>query len=133
MHRLNSAKCCVLSASCLPRRGYCSRFALATLVLALLLPACGKKGGAEDEVKAPEVPTISAQVATVTRQTITRDLIVRGTVAAAPNQDVKISALVAGRVVSMHVAEGDSVRKGQVLAEIDRRPLEDQRRQAVVQ
>ena len=95
----------------------------------LLLPACGKNA-AEDEVKAPEVPTISADVAKVTRQPITRDLIVRGTIAAAPNADVKISALVAGRVVGMPVAEGDTVRQGQVLAEIDRRPLEDQRRQA---
>ncbi len=100
------------------------------LVLLVALPACGRKGGDEDEVKSPEVPTISAQVAKVVRQPITRELIVRGTVAAAPNEDVKISALVAGRVVAMPVAEGDSVRKGQVVAEIDRRPLEDQRRQA---
>jgi RND family efflux transporter MFP subunit len=103
---------------------------LPMLVLVLLIPACGKKTGNEDEVKAPEVPTISAQVAKVTRQPIARDLIVRGTVAAAPNEDVKISALVAGRIVAMHAAEGDTVRKGQVLAEIDRRPLKDQRRQA---
>jgi RND family efflux transporter MFP subunit len=108
------------------------RFPLSGLAILsfLLLPACSKKGGGEDEVKAPEVPTIAAEVAKVTRQPITRTLIVRGTVAAAPNEDVKISALVAGRVVAMYVAEGDTVRKGQVLAEIERRPLEDQRRQA---
>ncbi len=108
------------------------RAAAALLVLAMLAPACGKKGGGdEDEVKAPEVPSIAAEVAKVVRQPITRTLIVRGTVATAPNEDVKVSALVAGRVVAMHVAEGDSVRKGQVLAQIERRPLEDQRRQAV--
>jgi RND family efflux transporter MFP subunit len=98
---------------------------------ALLLPACGNKAGEQDEVKASEVPTIAAETGKVTRQPITRDLIVRGTVTTAPNEDVKISALVAGRVVAMPVSEGDSVRKGQVVAEIDRRPLEDQRRQAV--
>jgi membrane fusion protein (multidrug efflux system) len=96
----------------------------------MLLPACGRKGGDEDEVKAPEVPSISAEVAKVTRQSITRTLIVRGTIATAPNEDVKVSSLVAGHVVAVNVAEGDSVRKGQVLAEIDRRPLDDQRRQA---
>lgn len=100
------------------------------LALAMLAPGCGKKGGEEDEVKAPEVPTVSADVATVARQSIARTLIVRGTIATAPNEDVKVSALVGGRVVAMRVAEGDSVRKGQVLAEIERRPLEDQRRQA---
>ncbi len=103
---------------------------VAVVAAGLLVAPCGEKGGDEDEVKAPEVPTIAAQVGTVTRQSITREVIVRGTIAAAPNEDVKISALVAGRVVAMRVAEGDTVRKGQVLAEIDRRPIEDQRRQA---
>ena len=36
----------------------------------------------------------------------------------------------AGRVVAMRVAEGDSVRAGEVVAEIERAPLEDQQRQA---
>ncbi len=105
--------------------------AMAALFSLLLVAGCARKeAGDEDEVKAAEVPTISAEVATATRQTIARQLIVRGTVAAAPNEDVKISALVAGRVIGVPVAEGDTVRKGQVVAEIDRRPLEDQRRQA---
>ncbi len=97
--------------------------------LLLLLSACSKKAE-EDEVKSAQVPTISAETAKVTRQPMAREIIVRGIVAAAPNEDVKISALVAGRVVAVPVAEGDTVRKGQVVAEIDRRPLEDQRRQA---
>ena len=49
---------------------------------------------------------------------------------AMPNQDVKIAALVAGRVVAMNVAEGDYVKAGQVVADIDLRPLDDQKRQA---
>ena len=122
---MRRAKC---GAECLVHRVWCSCLVLA---LAFVLPACGKKAGSEDEVKTPEVPTISADVGKVTRQAITHELIVRGTVAAAPNQDVKISALVAGRVVSVPVAEGDTVRQGQVVAELDRRPFEDQRRQAV--
>ena len=103
--------------------------ALGLVVGLALLPSCSKQG-AEDEVKSPEVPTISAEVGQVTRQTITHVLTVRGNIATAPNDDVKISALVAGRVVAVYVAEGDAVKKDQVLAEIERKPLEDQRRQA---
>jgi membrane fusion protein (multidrug efflux system) len=91
---------------------------------------CGGKGGAEEEVAAPEVPTISADTAKVTRQSIVNDLVIRGTITAAPNEDVKVSALVAGRVNSVTVAEGDTVKQGQVIAQLDRQPLEDQRRQA---
>jgi RND family efflux transporter MFP subunit len=47
-----------------------------------------------------------------------------------PNEDVKVSALVPGRVLKVNVAEGDSVKQGQVIAELDRQPLLDQRRQA---
>jgi membrane fusion protein (multidrug efflux system) len=102
---------------------------LALAVSLAIAPACSKPG-AEDEVKTPEVPTISADVGQVTRQTITHVLVVRGTVTTAPNEDVKVSALVAGRVTAVHVAEGDAVRKDQVLAEIDPKPLEDQHRAA---
>jgi multidrug efflux pump subunit AcrA (membrane-fusion protein) len=75
-------------------------------------------------------PTIVAETAPVTRKTIVDELVVRGTVVAVPNEDVKVSALVPGRVNAVTVAEGDSVRQGQVIAELDRQPLEDQRRQA---
>jgi len=96
--------------------------------LALSLLACGHK--AEEDTKPPELPTITADTAKVTRRTLIDDLIVRGTVSAIPNEDVKVSALVAGRVNSVTVAEGDTVRQGQVIAELDRQPLLDQRRQA---
>lgn len=91
---------------------------------------CGGKGGAEEEAAAPEVPTITADTAKVTRQPIVEDLVIRGTITAVPNEDVKVSALVAGRVNSVTVAEGDTVKQGQVIAQLDRQPLEDQRRQA---
>src|SRR5262249_57633344 len=91
--------------------------------------ACGGKH-ADDETKAPDVPTIPAETTKVARRAITEDLVVRGTVAAVPNEDVKVSALVAGRVNAVSVAEGDTVKEGQVIAELDRQPLEDQRRQA---
>ena len=95
-----------------------------------LFLACGGKT-AEEDVAAPEVPTITADTAKVTKQTIVDDLVVRGTIAAIPNEDVKVSALVPGRVNSVTVAEGDSVRQGQIIAQLERQPFEDQRRQAV--
>ena len=101
---------------------------VAFLVTSLLLPACAKK--AEEEGAAVEVPTITADVGKVTRQDLVERLLVRGTIAAVPNQDVRISSLVAGRIMMLRVAEGDAVAPGQVVAEIDPRPLEDQKRQA---
>jgi len=90
--------------------------------------SCGSKP--DEEPKPPEVPTITADTAKVARRTLIDDLIIRGTVAAIPNEDVKVSSLVAGRVNAVTVAEGDAVRQGQVIAELDRQPLIDQRRQA---
>jgi membrane fusion protein (multidrug efflux system) len=95
----------------------------------ILVLACGGKT-AEEEPKPAEVPTITADTAKVTSRTLTDEVLVRGTVAAVPNEDVKVSALVAGRVNSVTVAEGDTVKQGQAIAELDRQPLVDQRRQA---
>jgi RND family efflux transporter MFP subunit len=95
----------------------------------LWLHGCARtsdEGGADEAI----VPTIAAEVGKVTRGTIADDLVVRGTIAALPNEDVKVSALVAGRVDAVTVAEGDSVRAGQVVARIDTRTIQDQQKQA---
>ena len=104
--------------------------AVTALCSALVFPACGGRKAANEEPTPADVPTIVAETATVARRTLTDELAVRGTVAAVPNEDVKVSALVAGRVNAVTVAEGDTVTQGQVIAQLDRRPLEDQRRQA---
>jgi multidrug efflux system membrane fusion protein len=91
--------------------------------------ACGKTAG-DAEIASTDEPTIAADVGIVTRRDLVEPLIVRGAVVAMPNQDVKIAALVAGRVDSLSVAEGDWVKAGQIVAEIDPRPFADQKRQA---
>ncbi len=102
---------------------------LALLVVALCLAGCGRQAGTE-EGEAEAVPTITADVGRVTRQDLVEGLTLRGAITAVPNEDVRISSLVPGRVISMKPAEGDSVVAGQVVAELDPRPLEDQLRQA---
>jgi len=106
------------------------RLAAAACCLLLLVPAAGCAKKAEEEGGAAEVPTIVAEVGKVARQDLVEGLVVRGIIAALPNEDVRISALVPGRVMMLKVAEGDTVTAGQVVAEIDPKPLEDQKRQA---
>jgi len=98
-----------------------------TALIALSISCAAKH---EDEEKAPEIPTITAETTKVARRTLNEELTVRGTITTVPNEDVKVSALVPGRVTAVTVAEGNDVRQGQVIAELDRRPLEDQQRQA---
>ena len=101
----------------------------AALAATLAAPGCSRTAS-DEEIASPEVPTITAEVGVVARRDLVEPLVVRGAIAALPNQDVKLAAQVAGRVEAMPVAEGDAVRAGQVVAEIETLPLEDQQRQA---
>jgi RND family efflux transporter MFP subunit len=113
-----------------PRRIARCRSTLALAALALVLaPAC-RRAGESEEIASAEVPTIEAATGSVARRDLVERLVVRGTIVALPNQDVRIASQVAGRVVAMNVAEGDRVRAGQQLAQIEARPLEEQRRAA---
>ena len=99
----------------------------------VLLFACSQKPGAgesEEAVVNPADIVAEVTVTRVERADISSLLTVTGTIAALPNQDVRVSSLVPGRVASMMVAEGDRVRAGQVLAKIDDRPIRDQLHQA---
>jgi len=101
----------------------------AALVAALAAPGCTRTAS-DEEIASPEVPTITAEIGVVARRDLIEPLVVRGAVAALPNQDVKLASQVPGRVTAMSVAEGDVVRAGQVVAEIETLLLEDQQRQA---
>ena len=108
-------------------RSWWLRLACVAGAVAAFAPACSH---ATTEEAATEVPSIVADTGKVARQDVASVLTIRGTIAARPNEDVKISALVAGRVMAVSAAEGDAVRQGQVVAEIDPRPFEDEVRQA---
>jgi len=98
------------------------------LVALLICGACGSKG-TDEGPEAVEVPTITGDLAQAGRKTLVEELTVRGSVAALPNEDVKVSSFVAGVINELSVAEGDSVAAKQIIARLDRRPLEEQRRQ----
>ena len=104
----------------------------AAVALALGLTACSRGPAADDDEakKAAGNTVAEVTVVKVERGEISESLSVSGTIAAVPNQDVRVSSLVAGRVAQMMVAEGDHVEKDQVLAKIDDRPYRDQLRQA---
>lgn len=101
-----------------------------TVVLAfLILPSCSKKpaAGEGDDADAGAAGMVAEVTLTrVERQDIQSTLAVSGTVSALPNQDVRVSSLVPGRIARMMAAEGDQVREGQVLAKIEARSFRDQ-------
>jgi membrane fusion protein, multidrug efflux system len=79
---------------------------------------------------AKEAAKAEVTVTHVTRSEIQEVVTVSGTVAALPNYDVRVSSLVPGRIAEMKVAEGDSVKAGEVIAQLDARSLHDQLLQA---
>ncbi len=88
------------------------KFAIAgtvVLVLALIVIANLKKGSG---------PTVKVQVEKVKRGTITH--LVSGTGKIQPEVNVKISANVAARIIDLRANDGDHVKKGQILVQLDR-------------
>ena len=107
------------------------RCAVALAVLGItLLAGCSRGSASDDEEVGKTAVVAEVTVARVERAAVSRQLAVSGTINARPNQDVRVSSLVAGRIAEMLVAEGEAVRKDQVLARIDDRPYRDQLRQA---
>jgi RND family efflux transporter MFP subunit len=113
------------------RRSAIRRIWLTSAALAALLAfGCSHNSSSDDE-KAPAVNAVVEVTTTrVVRADISQMLPITGGIVAMPNRDVKVSAQVAGRVTALGVAEGDSVKQGQVVAELDDRLYQEQLRQA---
>ena len=97
--------------------------ASATLVL---VAGCGKGEGGDETAEM----TAEITVVKVARGDIQRVITLSGNVIALPNQDVKVSALVSGRITTLNVAEGDRVTKGEVMATLDDSTYQQQYQQA---
>ena len=112
-------------------RGKWNCWAAAFAAILLAAAAGCSRGSASDEGKDEKTAVVAeVTVAKVERASMSRVLAVSGTINARPNQDVRVSSLVAGRIAQMLVAEGDAVKKEQVLAKIDDKPYRDQLQQA---
>lgn len=92
------------------------------------LAACSQKPTANGDSPTEAVPVVT--VTNVVRGNLSSMLTVTGTIAALPNEDVKVSSLVAGRIAGILVTEGDPIQQGQVLAKIEDHSYRDQVRQA---
>ena len=79
----------------------------------------------EGEEAVPEVKAVTAETTTLHDR-----LPVAGVLEPLPGKDVKLGALVPGRLVRVRVAEGDRVRQGDVLAELESTALADAVRRA---
>ena len=87
----------------------------------------GGPGGPGGANRGPAGP-VAIEVATVTRGSLAREATVAGVLA--PVRSVGVNAQVGGALLSMRVEEGDQVRQGQVLAEVDSREIRAQLRSA---
>lgn len=103
----------------------CIWIAILAIASAALVCGCAKEPSNEDS----EQVVAEVTVAEVARASVQQTATVSGNVVAPPNQDVKLSALVAGRITSLSAAEGDRVHAGEVLATIDSHTYDDQLRQ----
>src|SRR5690349_12582734 len=107
------------------------RDAAAKLLIALALAGqvvatgCGHAKSDAEQQPVPEVT-----VTKVRRGVVAENVLVSGNLVSLPNKDAKITALVPGRIDSVLVTEGDSVKQGQILAHLEAVILHDQARQA---
>jgi len=110
-----------------PRR---SRIQFLTVLATLGALASGACSNRLTEEASESSAVAQVTLTRVVRADISEILLLTGTAAAPPNRDVRVSALVPGRVAELSVAEGDAVRAGQILAKLDDRTYRDQLRQA---
>ena len=105
----------------LPFRGP-FRIGWSLLVLSCLLQACGKKDP-------PPPPAVPVTVATVERRSVPFELAANGTVE--PLQTVAVQAQVSGPLIRVAFKEGDEVKRGQLLFQVDARPYQAELSQAL--
>lgn len=94
------------------------------LVLGALAASCAQ--GPPSDL--PEA--VSVSVSPVTRADVAEELILSGRLVPRPEEDLTLAPQVAGRVVRLHVREGDLVPAGAVVATVDRGPFDEAERAA---
>jgi membrane fusion protein, multidrug efflux system len=112
----------------------CPAFLLHSALLCAVLVAACSGSAQQQQQQAPRgggrggEQVVPVAVATVIQKSMPIDIRVIGT--AEPYSTVALHAQITGQLTSVTFKEGDDVRKGQVLFELDRRPLEAALQQA---
>ena len=96
----------------------------------LVMTSCGRQASEDVESASATAEVTPVTVAKVTRGSVSRMIALTGSVVAPPNRDVRVSALVAGKIAELNVSEGDRVEAGQLAARIDDSSYQDQMHQA---
>jgi multidrug efflux system membrane fusion protein len=99
-----------------------------TLLAAITLAGCGEKNPAVADKKGKESPAIPVIVATVTEQSVPLKIQAIGNVEVQATVSIKLR--LDGQIVKVGFSDGQDVAKGQLLFEIDARPLQAQLEQA---
>ncbi len=97
-----------------------------------LLALCGMLSSCPHAEPRP-APLPTVRVVAVARRTMNEVVHAAGPLSPLPGADVKLGALVSGRVAEVLVAEGDRVAKGQVLVRIEATQFRDAQAQAQAQ
>ncbi len=103
------------------------RWFLAVGFCVVIAAGCSKQSADDDATYSAKAEVTLTRVA---RADISETLSLNGTASALPNKDVRISALVSGRVAGLNVAEGDRVKAGEILAKLDNSSYRSQLQQA---
>ncbi len=97
-------------------------------LLTIVSAGCGHDGGRKADIAPTPLPTV--QVMTVMRGTLERRLPVTGTLQSLPGQEATLSPPVTGVLSGLFVRYGQSVSKGQMVAQLSTQPLVGQIQQA---
>ena len=103
------------------------------LIALLALAGCGCTRATEHAAEQETATAVPVHSAPVTRKDIDEVLTASGPLMPLPGADVKLGALVSGRVAEVLVAEGDRVTQGQLLARLEATPFRDALAQAEAQ
>ncbi len=96
---------------------------------AVFLGLCGLLGCSRPVASPPAAdPVVTATL--VERGPVSDLLLLSGTLEPPPGKSARLGVIVPGRLVELSVAEGDGVRRGQVLARLEPTPFRDARAQA---
>jgi RND family efflux transporter MFP subunit len=99
-----------------------SRSLVLSVLTLLPLAGCKERGEKLTQLPAAETATQQAEVVSVTvvpvkRENVSRSVLATGT--SEPVRDANLSPQMTGRIASIHVKEGDKVKAGAVLAQLD--------------